>query len=316
MCEKFESLVFLSTYDLISRLRDKKKLMIENNQENARKIESIGYSLLVMSYRDPFYNLDTKQYNPNTSIDDLVALYTFDEALRAILIRPLLHFENQFKTILSNVISSQIGTNECEYLNNLKYNRNRFKDNEIDKVMKSIRNCIYSKRTIVDRYHNNMKSIPPWAALRVCNLSLAIKWYSILPVSMQINISKNFKRLPEVMHTNLLSLQMARNICVHNLPIYNARFYDQSSKNLKEYQKYNIPYDKEVNTYRKGINDFFSIIYILYNLLPDLMYQEFIKKISFEINQLKHAIAHDSFEKIMELMGINHSYLEEYHEHN
>ena len=89
------------TYDQqIQKLRDK-NLVISNEDSAKAILHRYGYFALITGYKDLLKNRTTKNYLDGTTFEDIVAIYQFDEQLREITFRYLLHIERHIRSALS-----------------------------------------------------------------------------------------------------------------------------------------------------------------------------------------------------------------------
>ena len=72
---------FLTYPQQIQKLKDK-NLTITDDAATAITLHHYGYFALISGYKDLFKNPTTKDYRDGTTMDDIVALYRFDEQLR------------------------------------------------------------------------------------------------------------------------------------------------------------------------------------------------------------------------------------------
>lgn len=71
---------FLTYPQQIQKLKDK-NLTITDDAAAAITLHHYGYFALISGYKDLFKNPTTKDYRDGTTLDDIVALYRFDEQL-------------------------------------------------------------------------------------------------------------------------------------------------------------------------------------------------------------------------------------------
>ena len=73
---------FLNYQDQIKNLTSKKGLIIGNLSFAEEKLSEICYYALIDGYKSIFYDYTTRTYLPDTTFEDIVNLYDFDEELR------------------------------------------------------------------------------------------------------------------------------------------------------------------------------------------------------------------------------------------
>lgn len=78
-----------------------KYLAIEDEAAAESALHCYGYFSLITGYRDLLKNPTTKSYQDGTTFQDLLAVYQFDETLRELTLRHLLHIERHIRSALS-----------------------------------------------------------------------------------------------------------------------------------------------------------------------------------------------------------------------
>ena len=107
---------FMTYEQQIQKLRDK-NLTITDVEEAKSILRHDGYYALITGYKDLFKNPSTKNYRDGTTLQDILALYQFDEQLRELTLRHLLHIERHIRSTLSYAFCDQFGEQQSAYLN-------------------------------------------------------------------------------------------------------------------------------------------------------------------------------------------------------
>ncbi len=112
------------TYDeRIEKLKNEKRLGIDNIDLAKRILKTIPYYNLINGYKDIFMENDI--YLDNVSIEYLYAFHLFDRNVQNTLFKYTVFVENQFKNHLSNYISKEFGVSVDEYLDPQHYSHRR-----------------------------------------------------------------------------------------------------------------------------------------------------------------------------------------------
>ena len=90
---------FLTYVQQIQKLKDK-NLVIPDEPSAAAILHRYGYFALITGYKDLLKNRTTKRYLDGTTFDDIVTIYHFDEQLRELTFRYLLHIERHIRSSL------------------------------------------------------------------------------------------------------------------------------------------------------------------------------------------------------------------------
>jgi abortive infection bacteriophage resistance protein len=92
---------FLNYEEQIKNLIERKGMVITDRKFATSKLEDISYFALIDGYKNLFYNPMTRKYREGTTFEDIVALYEFDEKLRALIFQYLCHFEQKMRSLIS-----------------------------------------------------------------------------------------------------------------------------------------------------------------------------------------------------------------------
>lgn len=89
------------TYEqLIYKLEDEKKLEISDHDYAIKLLKEHSYFALISGYKGPFKQKNGT-YKIHVSIQDIYALYLFDDALRALFLQYILKIEKHMKSLIS-----------------------------------------------------------------------------------------------------------------------------------------------------------------------------------------------------------------------
>ena len=126
---------FLTYPQQLQKLKDK-NLTIADDAAATITLHHYGYFALVSGYKDLFKNPTTKDYRDGTTLDDIVALYRFDEQLRELTLRYLLQVERHIRSAYSYAFCSQFGESQNSYLDVRNYNlMGRINPREVQKLI-------------------------------------------------------------------------------------------------------------------------------------------------------------------------------------
>lgn len=125
------------TYDQqLQKMRDK-HLIISDEDGAKDTLRRIGYFSLVSGYKDLFKNPTTRDYRDGTTFQDIVALYQFDESLRELTLRHLLHVEQHLRSALSFAFCDNFGDDQAAYIDPNNYDIGKPKNKaEVQRLIK------------------------------------------------------------------------------------------------------------------------------------------------------------------------------------
>mgnify|MGYP005891191829 FL=1 len=98
----------------VNFLKNEKKLKFKSEKLAKRVLQEVGYYKLINAYKIPF--IINNQYLDKVYFEDIYNLYKFDTELKTIVFEAATNIEINFKSLLSEVISSQYGIKEKIYL--------------------------------------------------------------------------------------------------------------------------------------------------------------------------------------------------------
>ena len=112
---------FLNYEEQIKNLVERKGMVITDRKFAASKLEDISYFALIDGYKNLFYNPMTRKYKEGTTFEDIVALYEFDEKLRALIFQYLCHFEQKMRSLISYHFCDTYSEKQEDYLDAAHY---------------------------------------------------------------------------------------------------------------------------------------------------------------------------------------------------
>ena len=279
------------TYDeLLQKLTRDKKMEIVNREFAISLLKKYSYFDLISGYKAPFKR-DNGDYKIHTCIEDVYALYKFDDNLRALLLRYILKIEKHVKSLISYAFCENNGEEQQHYLNVTKYNytvENQVKINELVSRLAGIVNDPKNYKYIRHQRdkHNN---IPLWVMMKALTLGTVSKMYSFLPQSVQCKVSVEFENVNESMLVQMLDLlARVRNVCAHNERLYDYRYMNGTIDDTAIHEKLAIT--KRKGQFVKGKKDLFAVIIVFKYLLEDKDFSEFV----FELERLIDGLFHET----------------------
>ena len=84
---------FLTYTQQLDKLADEKNLIINDRDYAESVLKRISYYSLISGYKKLLRNPTTRKFKDNTTFDEIVALYKFDENLRGLFLKYLLQIE-------------------------------------------------------------------------------------------------------------------------------------------------------------------------------------------------------------------------------
>ncbi|MCL2866112.1 MAG: Abi family protein [Lachnospiraceae bacterium] len=291
---------FLNYDEQIYKLEHEKNLIINNRPFAYQQLRKIGYFSLISGYKDIFKIPITKEYIPGVTFEEIMVLYQFDENLRTLFFKYILHIEQNMKELLSYSFCKKHGESQKAYLNINHYEKSK---RGVNRLLGVLHNIVYNNSSYI--YINHMRevhgNIPLWVLTNILTFGIISKMYQFSTSSIQSKICKNFPYLNEKQLEQLLSVVTKfRNVCAHNERLFSYKTTDKIP-DLKLHEKLSIP--KINNTYIFGKKDLFAIVIAFRYLLPKDEFRQFKSDLSKLIHQLLKNSSHINQSLLFEQMG-------------
>lgn len=295
---------FLSYEAQLQNLVYRKKLLVHDPQYAISKLHDVCYYSLIDGYKDLFYNPMTRIYEPGTRFEDIVALYEFDEKLRALIFQYICHIEQKLRSLISYTFCEMYSENQIAYLTHTNYNYTKKSQLGIQKLIKHLyfEANINTEHAYVLHQRNTYKNVPLWVIMNTLTIGQTSKMYSFLTSSMQSKISRNYKNVSEKELSQYLKvLTHFRNICAHNERLFSFHSrYEIPDTTL--HHKMKIP--KNGNQYICGKHDLYSVIIGFRYLLNKDDFLSFKKEFSKLINTFEKKTNTSKKETLLKSMGL------------
>lgn len=109
--------IYLTYEQQIEHLKNRKDLIIQNTDYAYSILQKIGYYSLISGYKNLFKPPSSEKYLYGVTFEEIVSFYYFDEQLRTIFLKYILHIEKQMKSMISYYFCDKYGEQQEKYLN-------------------------------------------------------------------------------------------------------------------------------------------------------------------------------------------------------
>lgn len=278
---------FMTYEQQIQKLRDK-HLVIANEKFAIDILHRKGYFALISGYKNLFKNPTTRDYWDGARFEDIVALYQFDESLRELTLRYLLHVERHIRSALSYAFCSCFGDMQTAYLSRDNYHLiSRKRQNEVDKLIERYLEPLVatsSSHPYVEHNRVQHGNVPLWVLVNALSFGTLSKMYEFQKPQIQTDICHEFDGINERQLGQCLQvLTNFRNVCAHNERLFSYRCAKKEIPDLPIHKKLGI--SKKGSQYIYGKRDFFSVVISFRYLLPDEEFKEFKTQLAKLIDQ-------------------------------
>lgn len=263
----------------------------------------------INGYRSPFLKTGSKMFNEGTTFDELYSLFTFDRFFRNIIFKNILIVENNYKSILSYIMSKKYGYKEKDYMNNHNFDGRRVKQKQINDLLRKIKRQIRingSQHSATSHYMNNYGYIPLWVSVKVLSFGIVGELYSVLKQDDREELASYYNNIDcETFENYLIILSNYRNLCAHEDILYNHKT-TRELPNTIYHELLSIP--KLNDEYIYGLHDIFALIIILKHFLTRDDFKMMMNEINYEVDKLSSKINSISINKILNKMGFPENY--------
>lgn len=108
--------IFFTYEQQLNKLQQEKDLIIPDTDAAKLTLEKLSYYSLIGGYKELFKHTPSQKYIYGVAFDEIVAFYYFDEELRSLFMKYILHVERHIKSLLSYHFCEKYGEKDTEYL--------------------------------------------------------------------------------------------------------------------------------------------------------------------------------------------------------
>lgn len=196
------------------------ELIIEDEEEAARILQSISYYRLIKAYGPTFKDRKTRKYQNKTTFTQIYRVYQFDNRLRHLLIPYLQDIEVTLRCRITNYFCVKYGV-----LGYLDYS-NFDEDASFSTLFNKIDLCLTqaSESPIIKNFRNNYVDgkVPLYAAIELFTFGTLALFYSSMKTEDRKAIAAMYDNVNEYYLSSwLVSIAYVRNLCTHFNRLYN-----------------------------------------------------------------------------------------------
>lgn len=237
------------------------------------------------------------------TFEELVAFYFFDENLRTLFLKYILHIERHIKSMFSYYFCEKYGENHNEYLTPTNYGLNHKNARDINRLTDSLKKTISlpSHYSYINHHMNTYHNVPLWVTMNALTFGQVSKMYPYATSDIRSKISKNFSHLSEKqLHQMITIIAKCRNVCAHVERLYSFNTTD-SIPDMLLHSKMYIP--KKKGQYSIGKHDLFAIVIVFRYLLEQDEFRLFNTQLARLIRRILKDCPHLSEEQLLSHMG-------------
>ncbi len=297
------SKTFFTYEQQLDKLQNEKDLIIPDMESAKMILEKISYYSLIGGYKQLFKHAPSQKYLHGVTFDELVAFYYFDEELRSLFMKYILHVERHIKSLLSYHFCEKYGEKEAEYLNINNYILTRRNSAQIHRLVHSMRKAIAlpSQYTYITHHANTYGNVPLWVAANAFTFGQVSKMFQYITNDVQYKISQKFEHITErELHQFITVLARCRNVCAHGERLYSFRIHETIPDTLL-HKKLQIP--QRNGNYLYGKQDLFAVVIALRYLISNDDFKAFKSNLTKLINKVLKQCPHLTRKQLLKEMG-------------
>ena len=294
---------FLSYTQQLDKLENEKNLVVADRTYAETMLKQISYFALISGYKNPFRNPTTKKYKDNTTFEEIVALYGFDENLRALFLKYLLQIEQAMRSQLSYYFSEKHGNQQSKYLSPVNYDRSPRKASALTRLIVELRKITLKSTAYkyITYQRNRYGNVPLWVLVKVLTFGNISIMYECFTQDLQIKISMGYKNVNEKeLMQYLRVLTKFWNVCAHNDRLFSYTVKDDIPDTVI-HSKLGIA--KKGNQYIYGKKDLFSVVIAFRYLLRKEDFFAFKIMLGRVIDRFVACTTHVTYNELLHEMG-------------
>ena len=154
------------------------------------------------------------------------------------------------------------------------------------------------------KYRTCLEGAPLWILSSHMTFGTIIRFYSLMKLEDKKMVSNFFQINNYDMNQILVMLNMIRNIAAHGNILFNVKLKVKYPFRTHSYFHDALGIEQNAHDYKRGMNDILAIIIILKRLLQTKEYKRMIKELEIALEEVKEDLDSDSFENLMDEMGL------------
>lgn len=295
--------IFLTYKQQLHTLEHVKQLTIPDPKYAKRMLEEISYYSLISGYKSLFKHNASNKYVHGVTFDELVSFYYFDEELRTLFLKYILHVERHIKSMFSYYFCEKYGEQQSHYLSVNSYNYNKKNQQQVQRLVHSLQKAISvpSQYAYINHSANTHHNVPLWVATNALTFGQISKMYQYATTDLRTKISKNFTNISEKqLHQFITIIARCRNVCAHGERLFSFRIHETIPNTLL-HKKMQIP--QKNGNFLYGKQDLFAVVIALRYLISADDFRIFKSCLTKLINKVLKQCPHLTREQLLKEMG-------------
>ena len=269
---------FMTYEQQIGKLKNEKKLVINDEVYAKLILKQTSYYSLIGGYKEMFKNSTTQKYKQKVCFEDIKSLYEFDRELREVFLSYILRVEIQMKSLISYVFCEEYGEQQQEYLKCTNYDYVGRKKRDVSGLVLRLKKANANKEyAYINHARKKHGNIPLWVLMNALTFGSVSAIYKNLTQRLKVKISHEYLHINESQVGKLVRyLVRYRNICAHGERLFSHKSKD-SIPDFILHKKMGIK--KIDGQYQYGKHDLFAVVIALRYMLSGNDFKVFKKKL-------------------------------------
>lgn len=294
---------FFTYEQQIEKLTKEKQLVISDIEFAKTTLQKLSYFSLIGGYKDLFKHKPSGKYLRGVTFEEITAFYYFDEELRTLFLKYILHVERQLKSMLSYYFCEKYGEQQTAYLDVNNYNVTRKTTGDITRLVNTLSKSISlpSHYKYITHHATVYQNVPLWVAANALTFGQISKMYQYATTDIRAKVSLNFANMTEVqLHQFIRILASCRNVCAHGERLYSFQV-NEAIPDMPLHSKLQLPQKK--GQYIIGKKDLFAVVIALRYLIPNEEFKVFRKNLALLIKDVLKKCPHLTEDQLLKEMG-------------
>lgn len=295
--------IFLTYDQQIDKLKNEKLLTINDYVYAKKVLSKVSYYSLISGYKKLFKHTPSGNYLRGVTFEELVDFFYFDEELRSLFLKYILHVERNMKSTISYHFCNIYGESQVEYLNKSNYTVTRKNNQDVQRLVNSLKKAISlpSHYDYITHHAKIYGNVPLWVTMNALTFGQVSKMYQYIPNNIQVKISSEFGLITErQLHQFIRVLASCRNVCAHGERLFSFHV-NETIPNMPLHINLNLP--QKNGQYLMGKHDLFSVVIALRYLIDDNEFQILKQELSRLIQKVLKDCPHITETTLLKEMG-------------
>lgn len=216
------------TYKEQRKLLEERGLIINHPRSFQKSLQQDDYYNIINGYKKYFIaTMHPEQYIAGTTFEQLHALYSFDQKIRAEFFSEFIKIEKHIKSLIAYHFSEVHGYDHRLYLDidcfkHASRDNRQYAQRMIAKIEREISHYQRQGTSAICHYLHEYGYVPLWVLNSILSFGQVAHFYSCMNLDEQKSVAEHFKLSPGQLDGFIYFLSDMRNTCAHGSRIYTS----------------------------------------------------------------------------------------------